>query len=166
MLVLRELVPAVAAIRPMINDLIDRPRRQQRTALALMPRLATLTATRRVLAAPRRRTRRIRARRLGTVARASVQAPLKLRDPLALPRDPLRKLLDLAIHPQQHLNHDIAARVIDRLRLNPIHTPAFDTPELCPPDPLNGYLNGLLSRQKAVVSGDGGPAPGGYPHGE
>ena len=27
-------------------------------------------------------------------------------------------------------------------------------------------LNDLLSRQKAVVSGDGGPAPGGHPHGE
>ena len=27
-------------------------------------------------------------------------------------------------------------------------------------------LNDLLSRQKAVVSGDGGPATGGHPHGE
>ena len=30
---------------------------------------------------------------------------------------------------------------------------------------LAALLNDLLSRQKAVVCGDGGPAPGGHPHG-
>jgi hypothetical protein len=45
----------LAVGRPMVDDLVDRPRRQQRTPLALMARLATLTATRRILAPSRRR---------------------------------------------------------------------------------------------------------------
>jgi len=138
--ILSEHLTAVAVIRPVIDDPIDRPRRQQRPPLALMPWLAALPATRRILPAPGRRTRRIRARRLRAVARASVQPALELRDPLTLPSNRLRELLDLAIHPQQHLDHNIAARVIDRLGLNPIHTSRFDAPELCPPDQLNGYM--------------------------
>jgi hypothetical protein len=88
-----ELVTAVTAIGPMINNPIDRPRRQQRATLALMPRLATLTAPRGVLPPSGRRARRIRARRLGAVTRAAIQPPLKQGDPLALPRNHLRKLL-------------------------------------------------------------------------
>src|ERR1035437_11099365 len=48
-------------------------------------------------------------------------------------------MLDLAIHAQQHLNHGLTARVIDRFRLSPLHTPKFDSAELCPPNPLNAY---------------------------
>jgi hypothetical protein len=81
----------------------------------------------------RRRARRIRARRLRRVARTAIQAPLQHCDPLTLPGDRLRQHLDLAIHPQQHLDHDLAARVKHRLRLSPIHTTRFDKPELCPP---------------------------------
>jgi hypothetical protein len=44
-LALRELVTAGPAIGPVIDDHIDRPRRQQRAALALMPGLATPPAT-------------------------------------------------------------------------------------------------------------------------
>ena len=58
------------------------------------------------------------------------QLPLK-------PINPRRQLLDLTIHPQQHLDHDLTPRVIDRLRLAPLHTPKFDRAELCPPDQLN-----------------------------
>jgi len=36
---LGEDVPAAAARRPVLDDLVERPRRQQRPALALMPRL-------------------------------------------------------------------------------------------------------------------------------
>src|SRR5665213_1506693 len=129
-----------------------------------MPGLATLTATSRVFAPPRRRARRIRARRLRAVARASVQSPLELSDPLALPRDGLRKLLDLAIHPQQHLDHDIAARVIDRLRLSPIHTPRFDTAELCPPDPLNANQKMLICRRFLPMRAEGLEPPRAFAH--
>jgi hypothetical protein len=139
-LALSELVTAVTTIRPVIDDLIDRPRRQQRAALALMPRLAALTATRGILPTPGRRTRRIDTRRLRRVARAAVQPPLKLRDPLILPRNPGREALDLRHKTlvlrrkrQQHRDDRVTAPVVNRLRLNALHTPEFDTPELCPP---------------------------------
>jgi hypothetical protein len=47
--------------------------------------------------------------------------------------DPPRQLPDLTIHPQKHLNHGLAPRVIDRLRLTPFHTLRFDGAVLCPP---------------------------------
>ena len=146
-LVLRELVAAVAAIRPMINDLVDRPRRQQRPPLALMPRLAALTATRGILAAPRRRTRMIDTRRLRAIARAPVQPPLKQRDPLILTRNPRRQDLNLRPQPlvlrrqrQQNLDDRLPAPLEDRLRVGALHTPYFAAPELCPPTPLNAYF--------------------------
>src|SRR5665213_316820 len=131
----------------MINNLVDRPRRQQRTTLALMAGLAALTTTRRVLPAPWRRSRRIDTRRLRAVARAAIQPPLQLRDPLILARNPSGQALDLRLQPlvlrrkrQQHRDHRIPAPVVDRLRLNTLHTPGFDAPELCPPDQLNAYI--------------------------
>jgi hypothetical protein len=146
MFTLGELVPAVATIRPVINHLIDRPRRQQRTAVALMPGLATLTATRRILTAPGRRPWRIDARRLRRVTRASVQPPLELRNPLILPRNPGSQDLNLRLQPlvlrrqrQQHLNDRVPALLLDGLRLGALHTAYFDAPELCPTDQLNAY---------------------------
>jgi hypothetical protein len=128
-LVLGEHVTAVAAIRPMIDDLVDRPRRQQRAALALMPRLAALPAPRRILAAPGRRARRIDARRLRRVARAAVQPPLQLRDPLILTGNPGRQALDLRLQTlvlrrqrQQHRDDRVTALLVDRLRLGALHT--------------------------------------------
>lgn len=53
-----EHMPAAATHRPVLDNLIDRPRRQQQTALALMTRLRALLSPRGVLAAPRRRARR------------------------------------------------------------------------------------------------------------
>ena len=46
---------------------------------------------------------------------------------------PRFQLLDPAIHRQQHLDYRLTPRVIDRLRLNALHTPRFDAAELCPP---------------------------------
>src|ERR1019366_390169 len=55
------------------------------------------------------------------------------------PIDPRRQLPDLAIHPQKHLDHDLPASVVDRLRLAPLHATRFDNAKLCPPTQLNAY---------------------------
>jgi hypothetical protein len=80
----RENMAAAAPSRPVINDLVDRPGRQQRPPLALMARLTAPPATGGVLAPPRRRVRRIRAGRLRRVARVAPQPPLELGDPPVL----------------------------------------------------------------------------------
>jgi len=92
-----EPMPAGAVSRPVLDDLVDRPRRQQRAALALMPWLSALLAPRRVLAAPWRRAGRIGAGRLRQVPRRALGLALELRDPLLLTRDPRRQLLDLRL---------------------------------------------------------------------
>jgi hypothetical protein len=109
-----------------------------------MPGLATLPATRSVLAAPGRRPRRIRARRLRTVTRASIQPPLKLRDPLILPRHPRSQDLNLRLQTlvlrrqrQQNLDDRLPALTEDHLRVSTLHTAYFDAPELCPPTKEN-----------------------------
>src|SRR6266498_6111839 len=105
-----------------------------------MTGLATRLAPRGILAAPRRAARRIGARRPRRVARRPLDLALKLRDPLLLPGDLRRQLLDLRLKPlvlrrqrQQHLDDGIATPLIDRLGLSPFHTPEFDGPGLCPP---------------------------------
>ncbi len=87
-LVRGEDVTAATALGPMLDDLVDRPRRQQRPTLALMTRLGALPTPRRILATPGRAGGRIGARRKRGVARTTIQPPLELRDPLILPRDP------------------------------------------------------------------------------
>jgi hypothetical protein len=62
--------------------------------------------------------------------RAAIQPALKLGYPLVLASDALGELLDLTIHAQQNLNHDLTTSVIDRLRLDTLHTPIFDDPRL------------------------------------
>jgi hypothetical protein len=136
-----EHMPTPTALRPILDHLIDRPRRQQRPAPALMPRLGALGTPGRILAPPRQRDRRIGARRLRAITRATIQPALKLRDALILASDTLHELLDLAIHAQQHLDHGLTARIIDRLRLGALHTPRFDEPELCPPWPTERIPN-------------------------
>ena len=96
---LGEHVAAAARARPVIDELVDSPRRQQRPALALVARLGALLATRRVLAPPRQRSRRILAGRLRGVTRGALGLALQLRDPLLLPRDPSRQRLDLRRQP-------------------------------------------------------------------
>jgi len=93
-----------------------------------MPRLAALPATRRILAAPRRRARRVDTRRLRAIARAPVQPPLELRNPLILTGNPRSQHLDLRLQPlvlrrqrQQNLDNRITAPVVDRLRLSALH---------------------------------------------
>ncbi len=146
-------MPAAATRRPVLDNLIDRPRRQQRTALALMTGLRARLSPRGVLAAPRRRARPIGARRLRRVTRRALGRALELRDPLVLTRDPRRQLLDLRLKPRvlrrqrkQHIDDDVAAPVIDRLSLTALHTTTFDTAALCPPDRLNAYAKPRLSR--------------------
>jgi hypothetical protein len=98
-LALPEGVPATTAIRPMLNDLIHRPRRQQRTALTLTPRLSTLFAAQGILPAPWRRARRILARWLGRVPRGPPEFALQPGYPLVLTGHPRRQLLDLHLKP-------------------------------------------------------------------
>ncbi len=129
----RELMSTVTALRPMLDNLVDRARRQQLTAVTLMAILGALLATRSVLAARLPAlARRIRARGCRGVARAAIQLALQLLHPHF-------ELLDAAIHRQQHLDYSLAPRVIDRLRLHALHTTRFDEAELCPPTPLNAY---------------------------
>ena len=95
---------AVARGRPMLDDLVDRPRRQQRPALALMPRLRALPRPDRSLprfggepgrSAPAAATR----------TRRPPNLTLKPHDPLILRRDTLLQTLDLLVHSQQD-RHD------------------------------------------------------------
>ena len=135
-----EHVPALAPVRPVLDDLVDGPRRQQRPPLALVTGLAALLATRSVLAAPRRRAGRILAGRLRGVARVAPQPALELRDALLLTGHTLGQPRDLLVHPQQHRDHRLTALVVDRLRLGALHTTEFAAAALCPADRLNAYL--------------------------
>jgi hypothetical protein len=126
-------VSTTTAIGPMLDHLIHRPRGQQRTPPAFVTGLSALFAPRCILAALRRGGRRIGARGNGRVARAAVQSALKLSDALILAGDPRGQRLDLDIHPQQHLHDRLTTSVINRFRLNPLHTKRFDTPRSCPP---------------------------------
>ena len=169
-LLLTELVPATTAGRPMIDDFIDRPRRQQRTALALMPGLSALLAPRRILPAPRRPVRCISARRLRRVTRRALGRALELRDPLVLTRDLRRQPLDLRLKArvlrgqcQQHLYDGITALRIDRFGLRPLHTTRFDEAALCPPDRLNAYQNTPFTRTSTVQFRFSGAIPGMLP---
>jgi hypothetical protein len=116
-----------------------------------VPRLSTLPASRRILAAPGASAWRVGARRLRTVARTATQPPFQLRDPLILAGNPGAQPLDLRLQAlvlrrkrQQHLDDNRTARVIDRLRLSALHTTKFDAAELCPPDQLNAYAFGAF----------------------
>src|SRR3954452_13036958 len=147
-LALGENVPAAALAGPVIDELIDRPRRQQRAALALMPRLGARLAARWILAAPRRRAWRISAGRLRRIARGARQLALQRRDPLVLASDLRGQLLDLRLKPlvlrrqrQQHRHDRIATLPIDPLGLAALHTPEFAVGPLCPPHRLNAYLD-------------------------
>ncbi len=95
-----------------------------------MARLRALRPARRILAAGRTRVRQVMTGRLRGVARRPLGLALQLRDPSLLPRDPRRQRLDLRDQPlvlrrelHQHPSHDIAALVIDGVRLSAIHTP-------------------------------------------
>ena len=123
-LLLAEHVTAAAPRRPMLNELVDTLERLEPSTMAGMTRLpARPTLRRRPL--PLRRARRILARRQRRVPRAPVQPTLKL-------LHPSRQLLDLRIlssdplrQRHQHPNNSITTLLVDRLRLNPLHTTRF-----------------------------------------
>src|SRR5450432_3573715 len=133
---LQEHMPARAALRPVHDYLIDGGPLQQLPTMPLMTRLSALA-----LARPALGPRRLRALLLAPriARRRTRRVPGVLRQLALQTIDPSRQLLNLTIHPQQHLDHDLAAGVIDRLSLAPVHTPRFDEAELCPPDQLNAY---------------------------
>jgi hypothetical protein len=120
-------VAAPAVLRPMLNHLIDRTRRQQLAAVTLVPRLSALRTPRAILS-PRRPPLawRIRARRQRRVTRAPRELTLQLSHPRF-------ELLNTTIHRQQNLDYSLTPRVIDRLRLRALHTPTFAEAELRPP---------------------------------
>jgi hypothetical protein len=114
--------------------------------MPLMAVLGAALAPGGILAALRH-ARWIRARRSRGVTRAAIQPTLKLRDPLILARHSLLQAANLLVHAQQHRHHDLAALLVDRLRLDTLHTDEFDAPALCPPDPLNGYQKRSICRK-------------------
>ena len=134
-----EHMPATAPRRPMIDDRVDRPCRQQLAPTALMARLGALTVRRPALRPRRPRPRRLGRRRPRRVPRVASQLTLKTLDTALQPAD-------LAIHPQQHLHDRLTTSVIDRLRLDPLHTPNFNAQPSCPPNQLNAYQNPRICR--------------------
>ena len=129
----RELMPTATAPGPALDDLLDRARRQQLTAVALMARLRALRTPREVLAASRTAlARRARTRRLRRATRTAPKLTFQRRDPLILARNPRAQLLDPRRQPlvllrdsQQHRHHRVTTLPINRLRLNPLHNPQF-----------------------------------------
>ena len=120
---------------PVHDHPIHRPAPQQLPPRALMPRLSALALARPALR-PRplglRGARRIAGRRPRGIARVLGQLPLQ-------PLHPLGQPPDLTVHPQQHLDHDLPASVVDRLGVGALHIPRFDKAVLCPPDQPNAY---------------------------
>ena len=132
-LYLGEQVPAIARVRPMLDDLIRHSRRQQIPATPPMPILSALFTPRGTLTPAGRLAQPVGARRPRGIPRVRRQLRLQHRDPLPLTLNDRGQLMDLTIHPQQHLNDDLSPRVIDRASFFPLHTTRFDKPELCPP---------------------------------
>jgi len=127
-----EAISAATSHGPMLGELVDRPRGQQRPALALMAQLRALLAPRPVLATLGRQPGRSA---LGGCDELRDERPTRrsssaIRSSCAATRFSKR---DLLIHPQQHRDHRITTLVIDRLGLGPLHTTTFDNAALCPP---------------------------------
>ena len=138
-LLLTKDVSTVAARRPVLHDVAHRAHRQQIPPATFVPGLPATTASRGALASLECFARRVRARGSRGVPRAAVQSTFQLGDPLVLTRNTSFKPADLLIHPQQNRHHNLAALLIDRLRLSALHTPVFDTAKSNPPNPLNAY---------------------------
>ncbi len=118
-------------------------------------RLSALFATRWILATLRCAGGRIGARGNRGIARAAIQSALELGDAFILAHDARFQASDLGVHPQKHLHDRLAPSVIDRFRLNPIHTTRFDAAELSPPTPTE-----RLPRTR-VFAGDSAMEPAG-----
>ena len=138
-----EHMPAPTRRRPVHDHLIHSRGRQQLPTMTLMTRAARPacdptgpSAAAAASACPDSAA--------ATSSASSSAAPARADQPWS------RQLPDLTIHPQQHLDHDLTPRVVDRLRLSPLHTPKFDRAKLCPPDQLNAYTNHVLQDVQAL----------------
>jgi len=160
--VLAKDVPTAPPRRPVLDDVVDRPRRQQRPSLALMPTLRALLAPRPILAALGGLVlaRRIAARRLRRVTRRTPDPPLELRNPLILRSDALLQALNLLVHPQQHRDDRFAALVINRFGLRAVHTRKIPckSRKPCPTtDELNAYRTRCILQGKRDAIADRSP---------
>src|SRR5674476_1463889 len=104
-------MPAPTALRPVLDDLVHRPCRQQRPTLALVPRLSTLPSPRGILAPPRCAVRRIGARWSRGVPRVALQPALELGDALVLVGYPRRERLHLRSQPDSVPRAQAAPRI-------------------------------------------------------
>jgi hypothetical protein len=107
-----------AALRPMLDDLVDLLGRKQPPMPALMPRLAAPTPPRPLPTRTRRRRRRILRRRQRRVPRTALEPPLELGHPRLQPLVRLHQRPD----PDQQRDRRLPVAVQDRLRLGPLHT--------------------------------------------
>jgi hypothetical protein len=128
-----EHMPAAAALGPTLHHQADRLHRQQSPPTTWMSRLGPLLACGGTRSLALGRPGRILARWRGRVARVAVQAPLEVGDPLVLAGHALSEPLNLLIHPQQHRNYHLAAPLVDRLRLDPLHAIAIRRPDVTSP---------------------------------
>src|SRR4029453_14691969 len=116
---------SLAALRPVLDNLIDALERKQRPVLALVPGLAAPLPARARLAWPRRRRGRVLGGRKRGVARAAIEALLELVDAGLEPPGGLDQLAD----PHQQRDRRLPVAVEDRLCLRPLHTSSVRPPE-------------------------------------
>jgi hypothetical protein len=116
---------SLAALRPVLDDLVDALERQQRAMAALVTGLAAPIASTPRLLRSRRRRRRILRGRQRRVARVPAQTPLELGhaslQPLIRLDQPLVRL-DQRVELKQQPDSRRAITIQDRLRLGTLHT--------------------------------------------
>src|ERR1019366_7327315 len=144
---------AATSIRVVIDELVDLVLGQKLAARPRVPglraRLAPPPALRpdfRLRGRPSTplppRLPRILRRRLRTVTRTPTRLLLQTPDPLLQPRPQHSQPLNRRRQLQDHLDATLPPRLIDRLRLSPLHTNKFDAPTEDPPSKgqqLNAY---------------------------
>jgi hypothetical protein len=138
-----------AALRPMLDDLVDLPRRKQPPVPAFMPRLTASPPTRPLPTRTRRRRRKVLRRRQRRVSRTSIQPPLELGHPSL---KPLVRLDQLA-HPQQQRHSRLTITIQDRLRLGPLHASRFAASPTDPVTRVNAYQKKPISRAFTGATG-------------
>src|SRR6266545_8145574 len=119
---------AIAALRPMLNHPIDALERKQPTVPALVARLTATAAARTWRRKPAGRRRRILRRRQRRVTRTAAHLLLELLDTGLKPLVPRRQR-------ENELHTTLPPRVVDRLRLVPLHPAQIRGPT---PGPCTG----------------------------
>ena len=129
----REDVTTAAALGPVLDHLIDRAGRQQVATVALVP--AGLAPCER----PEGSLPRLAGATLGGSALGGAEELRELRfsrrSSWAIRsswRATRASSADLLVHAKQHLDHDLAPRVVDRLRFSALHTTRFDARSYVP----------------------------------